>query len=200
MGRHRTAAGGDRACTALVAVVVCSGPSSDPLSSSSTSRAIAPMGSTTGTTSGRSIVSDPPRGAEHTFKKWGSDYFRRALVINRAQVYLWDGKRDEGLKILDAEDWSAAKDEFHVCVAALRRDTSRVIRLLKTLGTSRPGKGGYRDWPVFKELREMKEFQEAFLEVFGEPLATVTLDSDSPSRPAVEPPEQPASGSVATGE
>ena len=46
----------------------------------------------------------------------------------------------------------------------------------------------------------MKEYREAFLEVFGEPLATVTLDSDSPSRPAVEPPEQPASGSVATGE
>ena len=135
-----------------------------------------------------------------TFKKWGSDYFRRALVVNRAQAYLWDGKRDKGLKILDAEDWSAANDEFHVCVAALRRDTPRVISLMKTLGTSRPGKGGYRDWPVFKELREMKEFQEAFLEVFGEPLATVTLESDSPSRPAFEPPEQPASGSVATGE
>ena len=72
VGRHRTAAGGDRARTALVAVVVCSGPSSDPLSSSSTSRAIAPMGSTTGTTSGRSIVSDPPGAVA-----WAIDLFVR---------------------------------------------------------------------------------------------------------------------------
>ena len=117
-----------------------------------------------------------------TFKKWGSDYSRRALVVNRAQAYLWDGKRDEGLRILDAEDWSAANDEFQVCVASLRKNILEVIRFMKALGSfSGPGKNGYREWPVFRELRKTKEFQEAFLDVFGEPLATVTVDSvDSP--------------------
>jgi hypothetical protein len=53
---------------------------------------------------------------------------------------------------------------------------------MKALGSfSGPGKNGYREWPVFRELRKTKEFQEAFLDVFGEPLATVTVDSvDSP--------------------
>ena len=118
-----------------------------------------------------------------TFKKWGSDYFRRALVVNRAQAYLWDGKRDEAQRVLDAEDWSAVNDEFQVCVASLRNNIPEVIRFIKALGpSSRPGKDGYRGWPVFRELRKTKEFHEAFLDVFGEPLATVTVDGvDSPS-------------------
>ena len=117
------------------------------------------------------------------FKKWGSDYFRRALVVNRTQAYLWDGKRDEALRILDAEDWSAANDEFQVCVASLRKNVSEVIRFMRALGSlGRPGKDGYREWPVFRELRKTKEFQDAFLDVFGEPLATVTVGTvDSPS-------------------
>jgi hypothetical protein len=120
-----------------------------------------------------------------TFKKWGSDYFRRALVVNRAQAYLWDGRREEGLKILEAEDWSAASNEFQVCVAALRQDHSTAIRYMRTIGTEGPpNKDGYRDWPVFRELRKTKEFQTAFSEVFGEPFATVTLSSSEASATA----------------
>ena len=129
-----------------------------------------------------------------TFKKWGSDYFRRALVVNRAQAYLWDGKRDEALRILDAEDWSAANDEFQVCVASLRQNIPEVIRFMKALGlSSQPGKDGYRGWPVFRELRKTKEFQETFLDVFGEPLATVTVDGvDSPALPGASAPTSSA--------
>ena len=129
-----------------------------------------------------------------TFKDWGSDYYRRALVVNRTQAYLWDGKQDEGLRILDAEDWSAANDEFQMCVASLRQNVPEVIRFMKALGSlSRPGKDGYREWPVFRELRKTKEFQAAFLDVFGEPLATVTVDmADSPSLPGASAPTSSA--------
>ena len=49
---------------------------------------------------------------------------------------------------------------------------------MKTLGTATgPKKEGFRDWPAFRELREAKEFQEAFMDVFGEPFATVTVAS-----------------------
>jgi hypothetical protein len=113
-----------------------------------------------------------------TFKKWRSDFFRRALVVNRAQAYLWDGEREDGLKILDAEDWSAANNEFHVCVAALRQDFVGAVRSMKAIGPAgRPGKQGYRDWPVFRELRKSAEFQAAFEEVFGEPFGTVTVET-----------------------
>lgn len=113
-----------------------------------------------------------------TFKTWGSDYYRRALVINRAQAYLWDGQRDEGLKLLNAEDWSAASDEFQVCVAALRLDIRQTIGRMKALGRNAgPKKAGYREWPVFKELRKSTEFQLAFEEVFGEPFGTVTVST-----------------------
>lgn len=105
-----------------------------------------------------------------------SDYTRRSLVVNRAQAHIWGGKRKEGLAILDAEDWSAARDEFHVCVAALRQQFDLAIKIMKAIGaSSRPGKSGYRNWPVFKELRKTEEFQATFVEVFGEPFATVTI-------------------------
>ncbi|MGE3959470.1 MAG: hypothetical protein AB7H96_22335 [Vicinamibacterales bacterium] len=111
-----------------------------------------------------------------TFKKWGSDYFRRALVVNRAQAYIWDGNRDRGLEILAAEDWSAANHEFQLCVAALRRDFPLAIVQMRILGQAAgPKKEGFRDWPVFRELRREKEFQAAFVDVFGEPFATVTI-------------------------
>lgn len=133
-----------------------------------------------------------------TFKKWKSDFFRRALVVNRAQAYLWDGKREDGLKILDAEDWSAANNEFHVCVAALRQDFAGAVRSMKAIGpTGRPGKQGYRDWPVFRELRKSADFQAAFEEVFGEPFGTVTVET-SPGglSPSDATPSQPAAVSA----
>ncbi|MBI5673871.1 MAG: hypothetical protein HZC50_11670 [Nitrospirae bacterium] len=42
-----------------------------------------------------------------------------------------------------------------------------------------PKKEGYRDWPVFTEIRKTVEFQAAFMEIFGEPLTTVTVVSTS---------------------
>jgi hypothetical protein len=118
-------------------------------------------------------------GAE-TFKKWGSDYYRRALIVNRAQAYIWDGDREGGLRILAAEDWSAASDDFQLCIAALRQDFPEAIRRMRALGpTAGPKKDGFREWPVFRELRKIKDFQTAFTEVFGEPFATVTVASPS---------------------
>jgi hypothetical protein len=139
-----------------------------------------------------------------TFKnKWTSDYYRRALVVNRAQAYIWDGKRDEGLRILAAEDWSAASDEFQVCVAALRQDYAAALRYMKSIGpASKPSKDGYRDYPVFRELRKTPEFQQTFLEIFGEPLATVTLPdtSDVPTETPEESPTGPLSAVSETAE
>ncbi len=115
-----------------------------------------------------------------TFKSWGSDYFRRALIVNRAQAYIWDGQREQGLRILAAEDWSAANNEFHVCIAALRQDFRAAIQYMKALGPKAvPKKDGYRDWPVFREIRKTAEFQDAFMEMFGEPITTVTVVSSA---------------------
>lgn len=109
------------------------------------------------------------------FKSFESDYTRRALIINRAQAYVWDGLKDEGLRILNEEDWSSAKDELLVGVSALREDMDELIRCMKAIGsTTPPGKSRYRDWPVFKWARTQEPFRKAFEEIFGEPLAVVT--------------------------
>jgi hypothetical protein len=115
-----------------------------------------------------------------TFKKVGSDYFRKALIVNRAQAFIWDGKREEGLHVLEKQDWSAAKDEFHVCVSALKGNIDETVAFMRSLGTSeRPGKTGYREWPVFTWARKQQPFQGAFEEIFGEPLAVVEVSERS---------------------
>lgn len=117
-----------------------------------------------------------------TFKSFGSEYFRLALVINRAQSYIWDGEVEKGLRILDEEDWSAAKDELQLGVAALRNDEGKVISLMESIGRAeRPGKLGYREWPVFKDMRKNDAFQKAFQDVFGEPLLETKVVSQSPT-------------------
>jgi hypothetical protein len=126
--------------------------------------------------------------AVDTFKKFESDYFRRMLIVNRAQAYKWNGDNAAALQILDAEDWSATSDIFQLSVASLKGDTAKALRAAKAIGSNvRPGKDGYREWPVFRDLRKVQEFQELFAELFGEPLTTVSVaPTPSPSPPPEE--------------
>ncbi len=115
-------------------------------------------------------------GAE-TFKQFASESHKKMLAINRAQAHKWLGNGKACDNILNTQDWSAAKDEFRVCVEALRDNVSEVVGLMKSLQQAkRPGKVGYREWPVFKEVRKTDNFQKAFEEIFGEPLHVVTVD------------------------
>lgn len=129
--------------------------------------------------------------AADTFKKFSSDYNRKMLAVNHAQAHKWIGNASKCAKILDSHDWSAARDEFQLCVAALRDDVPGTISLMKTIGKAeRPGKAGYREWPIFKELRKNGEFQEAFDGTFGEPLNIVKAEDNVQAQAAAAPPSE----------
>ena len=120
-----------------------------------------------------------------TFKRFGSDYNRRMLVVNRSQAHKWDGDAATSERILDDEDWSATSAEFRLAVAALRDDLSSVIPLMEEIGaTEQPGKVGYREWPLFASVRNSDEYQEAFQKIFGEPLSVVSVSEDAPEEPS----------------
>ena len=106
-----------------------------------------------------------------SFKKHGSDEVRRMMIINYANAIRLGGNATKAKSIIAKEDWSATGLNFRVCAAAVREDLDEVCQLMRACGAE----GGirsedYRVWPVFRGLRTMERFQQAFLDVFGEPL------------------------------
>jgi hypothetical protein len=124
-----------------------------------------------------------------TFKKFASEYQSRVLTINRAQAHKWLGDGRKCKEILDAEDWTASNDEFRLCVEALRENHDAVATLMRRISRAeRPGPSGYREWPIFKEAKKQLSFQQAFQDIFGEPINIVTAPSksDAPAAQATE--------------
>jgi hypothetical protein len=96
---------------------------------------------------------------------------RRTIIINLANTYKLQGKIEEANKLIDKEDWTAVGDSFEICVNAVKDKNDIVIKLMKKIGkNSYPSADDYRSWPIFKSIREVDKFNEAFLEIFGEPL------------------------------
>jgi hypothetical protein len=97
------------------------------------------------------------------------DEMRRIFIINRAQVYKWQGKEKEAVKIINEQDWSSTKDIFKLAVAVIKDEFKNANALIKRIGDSKElSKNDYREWPLFKKLRKEISFQETFKEIFNE--------------------------------
>jgi hypothetical protein len=102
-------------------------------------------------------------------KKDVNERMRKVMTINYANSVKLSGSKDESLKILDKEDWSAARDDFQICLLAIKDDVEGVTRMM-TANPSIIGAKYFRTWPVFEPMRSSSEFIEAFFKAFGEPL------------------------------
>lgn len=102
-------------------------------------------------------------------KKQGSEESRKMLTVNHALSLKFGGKPQEVESALAAEDWSASRIDFQICVAAVRGDMDQVVRLLKpALDSGEIDKNSIRDWPAFKEVRDQPDFLKRFHELTGE--------------------------------
>lgn len=104
-------------------------------------------------------------------KKHGSEKIRLRMLVNYANSEKLSGNRERAEEILNAEDWSAKSDVFNICVSAVLDDTESVISKMDTMtNPSDIGMFGFREWPIFENMRTKVEFQDKFEIVFGEPL------------------------------
>lgn len=99
------------------------------------------------------------------------DLYVRICRINYAQALKWSGDNAGAMKILDAVDWSSSIRDLRLGVEVLRENFDEAASLMKEIGKKGEliRKIGYRDWPVFREFRETKQFQDAYSEVYGTP-------------------------------
>ncbi|MBM6577880.1 hypothetical protein KCP91_15960 [Microvirga sp. SRT01] len=100
---------------------------------------------------------------------------RLRFVVNLASAQMHMKKEDLAERTLDKVDWTAAADDFKLCVAALRKDINEVVRLIPLVKASRSVfADSFRTWPVFSFIKEDRKFQEAFEDAFGEPYTRKT--------------------------
>ena len=104
-------------------------------------------------------------------KPTASDKIKKTMTVNLANAY--KKIRDEGKaqEVIGEVDWSAATDDFQICVAAVRGDVDRVVELMpRVVREDLVKKADFREWPVFDWVREEDKVREKFQEIFGEPI------------------------------
>ena len=112
-----------------------------------------------------------------TLKKFGSEEYRRTLVVNRAQAYKWLKQGQKCESIMKSEDWSASQDSFKLADAVLKDDLEATTQMMRRIGPTDEvvTKESYRDWPLFREIRKQELFRKTYGEIFGEPLERVEV-------------------------
>ena len=92
------------------------------------------------------------------------------IVLNYAQAYKWSGNDPKCREIIVNEDWSAYTNELLIPKFVLEENYPEVYKRMRELGRNnqRIDISAYREWPIFQKLREQKDFEGVFEEIFGE--------------------------------
>ena len=119
-----------------------------------------------------------------TLKRFGSEEYRRMMVVNRAQAYKWLGKSDKCNSIMKSEDWSASQDSLKLAAAVLKDDVEASTKIMRRMGATHNvvTKESYRDWPLFREIRKQALFRETYENIFDEPLERVSVKAGDDKR------------------
>lgn len=90
-----------------------------------------------------------------------SDQSKKIVTINHAIALKAMGKNDDMEIILKRIDWSASSMNFQVALRALRGEReSFYVWLTRAVKSGEIDRNSLEQWPLFKEFREEKEFQE----------------------------------------
>jgi hypothetical protein len=102
--------------------------------------------------------------------KFSDELYERMMLINYAQAWYHQGKKEEAIKIVGAKDWSASSADFRLAVAVLKDDVGTAVDLMKTIGRNDNviERLSYHSWPLFRDLRTTSEFLVAYHDIYGE--------------------------------
>ena len=98
-----------------------------------------------------------------------SDRVEKMMTINLANAYKKLGDDEKAKEIIAEVDWSAATDDFQICIAAIEQDIERFVELMTRVSQAKLlRKSDFREWPVFDRVREEQSVREKFEEIYGE--------------------------------
>lgn len=101
-----------------------------------------------------------------------NDKDRIYLTLNRAQAYKWSGDDAKCQSLLSEADTSAWSSELKCPKYALEGKLDKVCEIMQSTGQNGEilKAEQYRNWPIFKEVRNEPKYRETFKAVFGEEL------------------------------
>lgn len=97
---------------------------------------------------------------------------RTYIELNLAQAYKWSGQNDKCLAILRDLDTSAMNIDLKIPKKVLEEKYDEVYTMMQSLGACSDilTKEAYREWPIFKEIRNQEKFKDVFEIIFSEHL------------------------------
>lgn len=97
---------------------------------------------------------------------------RTYIELNLAQAYKWSGQNDKCLAILRDLDTSAMNLDLKIPKKVLEEKYDEVYIMMQSLGACSDilTKEAYREWPIFKEIRNQEKFKDVFEIIFSEHL------------------------------
>ncbi len=122
--------------------------------------------------------------ALHSLPKISDENLRLVMLINLALATKYSGDEKRAIEIIKNEDWSATRGKFRLAEAVILRKYHDAYKIMREIGNNRQEvpQENYKDWPLFKEIRNETEFQLVYKEIFQEPFNKVeesTLELDS---------------------
>lgn len=101
---------------------------------------------------------------------------RMYIVLNYAQAYKWSGNQAKCCEILMKEDWTAYTNELLIPKYTLEENYEEVYKRMREIGNANKHitMSSYREWPIFQLLREQREFEVVFAEIYGEKFGSIT--------------------------
>jgi len=116
-------------------------------------------------------------------KKKHNSMTENIFTINLALSKHLNGKQVEVKNILEKKDWSACSDEFKLAFEIISENYEEAYLLMKKIGKNgNVSKTEYKQWPLFKKIREKKEFKKVYKEIFKEDYSIL----ETPRRPLAE--------------
>ena len=119
-----------------------------------------------------------------------SEEFRRIMLINKAIALKWLGEEEESKNLINSLDWSGWSLKYKLAVSTLNQDFEKTYDIMREIGPNHRDISSveYRDWPLFREIRQEVMFQQVYSEIFGHELTVFkengeeAHDEDSPQK------------------
>lgn len=119
----------------------------------------------------------------HEQKKQFNNITENIFTINFALSKHLNNKQKEAKELLEKKDWSACSDEFKLAFEVINENYNAAYSLMKKIGKNgNVNEVEYKTWPLFKKIREKKEFKKTYKEIFKEDYSIM----ETPRRPLLE--------------
>jgi len=113
----------------------------------------------------------------------GDDGDYKNNIINKAQALIGLGRKDEAIKVIEREDWSASHPRYLMAIHILKEEYEKAAKLLAIADITEED---YREWPIFEKYRQSEQFKAAFLAHFAHDYDVSTIEAASKAIAEIE--------------